>query len=417
MIHFEKKVLSNGLTVIAEQDRSTPMSAINVLYKVGSRNEDPDKTGMAHLFEHLMFGGSLHAPDFDFPLQNAGGENNAFTNNDYTNYYEVVPSQNIELAMWLEADRMCNLMLTEESLSVQQKVIMEEYNEVCLNKPYGDSWHHLSSMSYTSHPYRWPTIGKDPSHIFDASLDDVQEFYSKFYKPNNAILSISGPLPTHEVFELAEKWFGHIPRGNDVSPSFDQELLQSETVEKTVYGDVPAALFIMSFHMPGRNSPEYYACDLLSDILANGKSSRFYNRLVRGKRIMSQVDCYVTGTIDPGLIIIEGRPMPGQTINTCNEQIWSIIDNLKSETVSDLELKKVQNKVISSLAISDLNVLNKAISLSYFEWLGSIELMNAQEELYEQVTPESLREVANKYLNKQNMCLLNYLPDKNGRFK
>ena len=409
MIHFEKKVLANGLVVVAEQDKSTNLCAVNVLYKVGSRNEASDKTGFAHLFEHLMFGGSKHAPDFDGPLQMASGENNAFTNNDYTNYYDLVPFENLETALWLEADRMSNLSINQETLSLQKKVVTEEFKEVCLNKPYGDSWHHLCEMAFTKHPYNWPTIGKNVAHIENANLQDVIDFYKKYYHPNNAVLSISGPLETDKVFDLVEKWFGDIEGvSNFKKQPLSQEPLQTQTKYKSVTADVPSPLFLMAYHMPGRGDKDYYACDLLTDIMANGKSARFYNRLVRKQKLLSLMDCYVTGTFDAGLIITEGRPMPEVSIDEGINAVFQEIELLKTDVPTEKELQKVKNKVISSLAMSDLNVLNKAISMSYYEALGAIDIMNRQEELYEAVTIDEIVAASEEYLRQTNLSVLKY---------
>lgn len=411
MIEYKKKKLKNGLTVVAEQDKSTSMAAVNVLYRVGSKNESPNKTGFAHLFEHLMFGGSANAPDFDTPLQMVGGENNAFTNNDYTNFYDILPIENIETALWLEADRMANLTLNEKALRIQKKVVVEEFKEVCLNKPYGDSWHHFSKLIYKKHNYKWPTIGKRISHIKKANIDDVAQFYAQHYNPGNAILCVSSPLTPEEIFKLAEKWFGGIPANTPLQNQSPSEPLQRKYREKSVVADVPVAMFLMAFHMPGRCSEDYYACDLISDILSNGRSSRFYSTLIKEKKLMSDIDCYLTGYTDNGLIIIEGRPMPNVTIQECVDNIWIEINRLKNETIDERELQKVKNKVVSSIAMSDLSVLNKAMSLAYFEYLGELDNMNRQEEMYERVSAAQISKAANKYLKKSNLSLLNYLPN------
>lgn len=410
MIRYEKTVLSNGLTVIAEQDITTTLVAVNILYKVGSRNEHPERTGFAHLFEHLMFGGSLHAEDFDTPLQNAGGENNAFTNNDYTNYYNVVPVENIETALWLEADRMAHLKINNKAFDTQRKVVIEEFNEVCLNKPYGDNWHHLSALAYQQHPYRWPTIGKAPNHISEASIDEVQSFYEKYYHPGNAILTVSGPLATHQIFELVDKWFGKIPAKKMDTAHFTPEAVQSDFRYKEVRANVPLPQFIGAWHMPGRNHPDYYACDLLSDILGNGKSSRLYRKLVREEKVLTAVDCYVSGTFDPGLIIFEGRPVPYISIQDVLERLWGEIDDITIHPPDERELQKVKNKVISSISMNDLNILNKAASLAYFEWLGALEIMNHQEELYGQVTVDDIIRMTHTYLIPSNASVIEYVP-------
>lgn len=410
MIDYTKQVLSNGLSVIVEQDTSTTLAAVNILYKVGSRDENPERTGFAHLFEHLMFGGSKNAPDFDLPLQTAGGENNAFTNNDYTNYYNVVPVENIETALWLEADRMVQLNINETTLETQRKVVVEEFKEVCLNKPYGDNWHHLSAMAYQEHPYGWPTIGKEIKHIQEAQLSDVKEFYNKFYNPSNAILTISGPLPVDQVLDLAEKWFGHIPAGDLLVNTKKREPKQTELRYKTIEADVPVRLFIGSCHMPGRIDQDYYACDLLSDILANGKSSRFYKTLIRERKMMSTVDCYLTGNFDSGLVVFEGRPATGFSTQECIDAIWGEADKIKSAPPSERELQKVKNKVIASITMNDLSVLNKAAAMAYFEWLGALEDMNKQEEMYQSISAEEIVEACTKYILPSNASFVEYIP-------
>jgi len=410
MIEYQKAILTNGLTVIVEQDKSTTLAAVNILYKVGSRNEHPDRTGFAHLFEHLMFGGSRNAPDFDTPLQNASGENNAFTNNDYTNYYNIVPVENIEVPLWLEADRMAHLNISTRTLDVQRKVVVEEFNEVCLNKPYGDNWHHLSSLAYSNHSYSWPTIGKIPDHIKQANLKEVREFYDKYYHPGNAILSVSGPLPADQVFELAEKWFGNIKDKPSFNQPIRQEPLQTKERYKEVNAQVPKPMFVGGCHMPGRNHEHYYACDLLSDILANGKSSRMYSKLVKSKKIMLSVDCYLTGTFDPGLIVFEGMPSPRYSVKEAIDVLWEEVHLIHRHPPDDREIQKVKNKVISSITMNDLSVLNKAVSLAYFESLGSIDLLNKQEECYREVDTQQILDVAKAYLRPENASFVEYIP-------
>jgi len=410
MIKYKKYILKNGLTLLIEQDNSTAMAAVDVLYKVGSKNESPEKTGFAHLFEHLMFGGSDHAPNYDEPLQMAGGENNAYTNSDYTNFYNSLPVQNIETALWLEADRMAHLTLNPKSLAVQKKVVTEEFKEVCLNKPYGDAWHHMSDLCFKVHNYRWPTIGLKIDHIADANLEDVAQFYETHYNPSNAILSISSPMDPDEVLRLARQWFEDISSGTKPDNQLASEPKQTEMREKTIYADVPMPMILMAFHMPGRTSDQYYACDLISDILANGKSSRFYQHLIKNKQIFSDIDCYISGSRDSGLIIIEGRPMPGITMKQAYKEIWLELDKLKNIRVEAKELEKLKNKVISSLCISDLSVLNKSMSMAYFEYLGQLDLMNEQESLYESVDSDMISQIAKEYLVEKNLNVLYYLP-------
>jgi predicted Zn-dependent peptidase len=411
MIAYEKKVLSNGMVVLAECDSSTALAAISILYKVGSRNESPSQTGMAHLFEHLMFGGTWNTPDFDTPLQYAGGENNAFTNSDYTNFYDVLPAQNIETAFWLEADRMSNLILSADSLNVQKKVVIEEFKEVCLNQPYGDVMHHVLDMAYEKHPYNWPTIGKDISHVANVQLDDVRTFYRTHYHPSNAVLSITSPFEPQRIFDLAEKWFGDIPAAFTKTIPWEKEPDQKITRYKTVQSKVPHSMFILGFHVAERNSPSYFTSDLLSDILANGRSSRFYSRLVKNSQIMSHADCYITGTLDPGLLIVEGKPMPGVELESALDSTWVILNEIKDGKLEEYELQKAKNKIISSLSMSEISPLNRAITMAYYENLEALEQLNEQESMYMQVTVEDIVEYAKAVLIQENMSQLKYLTE------
>lgn len=410
MIKHSKKKLDNGLTLLAEQDLSTNLVAVNVMYKVGSKNEDSNRTGIAHLFEHLMFGGSKNAVDFDTIIQNASGESNAFTNSDYTNYYNVVPVENIEIALWLEADRMANLNINTNTLEIQKKVVIEEFKEVCLNKPYGDNWHHLSSMAYKNHPYNWPTIGKEPRHIKESHLDEIKSFYKNYYNPENAILSISGPLKTEQVFQLAEKWFSEIASGSTTPFPFFKEEVQTHQRYKKINTDVPVAQFIGGCHMPGRSHKDYYACDLLTDILANGKSSRLYSNLVRKHKVFTAIDCYVSGTFDPGLIILEGTPSPNNTVEEGLESFWNEIDKLYKSPPDVRELQKVKNKVISSLLMNEMNVLNKAISMAYYESLDALDTMNHQVDFYNETSIDDILNAASKYLTTDKASIVEYAP-------
>lgn len=410
MVEYKRFVLSNGLKVLLHQDFSTPMAAVNVLYDVGSRDEHPDRTGFAHLFEHLMFGGSVNAPDFDDPIQSAGGENNAFTNTDITNFYELIPAENIETALWLESDRMLQLAFSQQSLDTQKKVVIEEFKETCLNQPYGDMWHHLSLMAYTTHPYQWPTIGAKIEHIANASLDDVIHFFQNHYGPNNAILVIAGPLTYEKSLSLAEKWFGDIP-----PISLKQRLLPeepSQTVPKSLelQSKVPAPALYMGFKMSDRKSRDFYALDLLSDVLANGRSSRFYKRLHKEKGLFSTIDAFISGTVDPGLFIIEGKPTDGISIDTAKSAIWEQLDELKHQPVHVNELEKLKNKTISSMVYSEVSVLNKAISLAYFESLGDAELINSEVNAYTMVTSDDIQRVANELFVSEHLNEVIYQP-------
>ncbi len=408
MIKFERFELENGLRVLVHEDDSTPMAAINIVYDVGSKDEDPEKTGFAHLFEHLMFGGSENVPDFDGPLQLAGGDSNAFTNNDMTSFYDIVPAENIETAFWLESDRMMRLNFSEKSLDVQRKVVVEEFKETCLNQPYGDVWHHLMKLSYHQHPYQWPTIGKEPKHIEEAKLEDVRDFFYKYYRPNNAILSVAGNVTVQSVRELAEKWFGNIPKGNRPPRALPQELPHGKMDKMIQEKEVPLDALFIAFHMPERNHPDYFAVDLLSDVLSNGRSARFYRRLLKEQKLFNQIDAYITGHFEPGLLIIEGKPAEGVSIETAEEAIWKELEELKRKPIAETELQKLKNKIESTLVFSEMNALTKAMNLAYFELLGNAEMINDQADHYRNVTTKHLHEVANRILVRENCAELFY---------
>ena len=412
MITFSRFTLDNGLQVIVHEDKSTPMAAVNILYNVGARDESPDKTGFAHLFEHLMFGGSKNVPDFDDPIQMAGGECNAFTNNDITNFYDIVPVENLETVLWVESDRMMNLNFSEKSLEVQRKVVVEEFKETCLNQPYGDVWHHLSGLAYKVHPYSYPTIGKIPKHVEDATLDDVKKFFYKYYRPNNAILVLAGNITLERAKILIKKWFGDIPKGEIPQRKIPQEPEQHEFRKKINKANVPTDAIYMAFHTPGRSEKEYYAIDLLSDVLGNGRSSRLYQRLMKDEQLFTQIDAYITGYLDPGLLVIEGKTVEGVSVETAEAAIWREIELIQNELVEERELQKIKNKVESALEFSEANILNKAINLAFFELLGDAELINSEAIDYQKVTPQEIQLMARKILARENCSELYYLSEK-----
>lgn len=409
MIAYTKYQLDNGLRVLIHEDKSTPLAGISLLYIAGSKDEHPQKTGLAHLFEHLMFTGSRHVRDFDKPVQQAGGENNAFTNSDITNYYITLPAQNLEIAFWLEADRMAHLHLSERSFRLQKKVVLEEFKETCLNEPYGDMWHHLSGMAYRSHPYQWPTIGKSPAHVAGIKRADVLDFYQRYYRPDNAILSVAGNVRETDVMRLAEKWFGPIAPGPGIHRLLAKEPPQQEHRRKEWEAPVPLDAIYMAFHMGDRLSDTYYTADLLSDVLSNGNSSRFYRRLLKEKRLFSAIDAYINGSVDPGLLIIEGKPSEGVSRDTAEAAIWQELENLTTRTVSAPELQKFKNKVESSLIFSEMNILNRAMSLGYYEMLGDASLLEGELAAYQAITPDALREVAADILRRENCSTLWYI--------
>jgi zinc protease len=408
MLQFSRFTLSNGLRVLVHTDNSTPMVAVNVLYDVGARDESPEQTGFAHLFEHLMFGGSVNIPSYDEPLQNAGGENNAYTTNDITNYYLQLPLQNAETAFWLESDRMLSLDFSERSLDVQRKVVSEEFKEHYINKPYGDAWHLLRQLAYTVHPYQWPTIGKNLQHIEDARLADVERFFRKHYNPSNAILCVAGDMTETQVRELAEKWFGNIPAGEPYVRSLPQEPKQTEDRVQTVFANVPADAIYKCWHIDARLSPGYYPADLLTEILGSGFASRLYQQLVKEQEIFSSISAYQTGSSDAGLFVVEGKVREHCTIEAADAAIAAVIQQLLNEGVTETELKKSQNKIEAMIAFEDMALLSRANNLAYYELLGNAALINEEWDKYSAVTTTSMMTAAREIFRDGNCNTLYY---------
>ena len=408
MIEYSRTILNNGLKVLIHEDKTTPLVAVNVLYNVGSKDESPEKTGFAHLFEHLMFGGSINIKDYDGPIQMAGGDCNAFTNNDLTNFYQILPVENIETALWLESDRMLSLDFSQRSLDVQRKVVLEEFNETCLNKPYGDAWHHLTGLAYEEHPYRWPTIGLVPKHIEDANLKDVEDFFFSHYRPNNAILVYSGNIDKDKAIALSEKWFGEIPNSKIPERNLPKEPKQAKLKRKVVENNVPIDALYMAFHMPGRLDKDYHAVDLLSDVMCNGRSSRFYKSLYKEQKIFSSIDAYITGNIEPGLLVIEGKLNDGFTLEHAEEKVWEELEKIKKDGVTQIELQKYKNKVESTIEFSEASILNKAINLAFFELIGKPEMINTETILYNNINVEDIHRVAREILTPENCSELFY---------
>jgi predicted Zn-dependent peptidase len=379
---------------------------------VGSKHENPDKTGFAHLFEHLMFGGSINIPEYDTPLQFAGGESNAFTSNDITNYYLTLPAPNIETGFWLESDRMLSLDFSQQSLDIQRNVVIEEYKERYLNPPYGDVWLKILPLAYKQHPYSWPTIGKDVAHIENAVLDDVKAFFKNFYCPNNAILVIAGNISLERAKELTEKWFASIPSQPTQKPEYGQEPKQLSPRFEKVEADVPLDLLVKTYHTVSRNHKDYYATDLVSDLLGSGKSARLYDELVKNKRLFSELDCYLTGDIEPGLLIIEGKLSQGVSIEIGEKAIETMLADFYTNGISEQELTKVKNKTETNIRFNDIGVLNKAMKLAYSCLLGDINLVNTEAENYLQVQKEDIIRVASELFQENNCSTLYYLAKK-----
>lgn len=411
MVKFDRFDLANGLKVLVHIDKSTPMAVVNVLYDVGARDENPSKTGFAHLFEHLMFGGSVNIPDYDEPLQLAGGENNAYTTNDLTNYYCQLPAENLETAFWLESDRMLSLAFSKKSLEVQRKVVCEEYKEHYINKPYGDAWHLMRSLAYKSHPYQWMTIGKELAHIEQATLEDVKAFFFKHYTPSNAILVVAGNVEMTEVKKLAEKWFGDIPSGEKYIRRLPQEAVQTEARRMTVKKDVPLDAFYKTWHMCGRNGADYYTTDLLTDILGGGASSRLYQALVKQNQIFSAINCYHFGSLDNGLFTIDGQLVKGVPAEDAEAAVEKVLDSVRNQVIDERELEKVKNKTESVMAFEDMGLMNRASSLAFYELLGDGELMNKEIDRYRAVSVSDLQRVAQTVLQPSNSNTLWYLSE------
>ena len=408
MINFEKFELDNGLKVIVHQDKSTPIVAFNLLYDVGARDEDPTRTGFAHLFEHLMFGGSVNISNYDEIVEKAGGQNNAFTSNDITNYYITLPKENLEQAFRLESDRMLGLAFTPKSLEVQRQVVVEEFKQNYLNQPYGDIHLLLRPLAYKKHPYQWPTIGKEVSHIENATMDEVKSFFYKHYAPNNAILVVAGDVELDQVKHLSEKWFGSIERRKYHIRNIPTEPKQTKARILKVERDVPVDVIYKAFHMCARTHEDFFATDLISDILSRGHSSRLNHSLVKEQKLFTNIDAFVGGSIDNGLFYFAGKLAPNITMQEAEKGIDAEIEKLKANLVSDNELRKVKNKVISAHMFSELNVLNKAMNLATSELIGDANLVNKQIDLYEAVTSDKIMTIAQDIFRKENSNTLYY---------
>ncbi|MCR8882919.1 pitrilysin family protein [Phocaeicola plebeius] len=408
MIQVNRYTLANGLRIVHNEDDSTQMVALNLLYDVGARDEDPSHTGFAHLFEHLMFGGSLHIPDYDTPVQNAGGENNAWTNNDITNYYITLPHQNVETGFWLESDRMLSLDFSPKSLEVQRQVVIEEFKQRNLNQPYGDASHLLRELAYESHPYRWPTIGKEIAHIAQATLEEVKDFFYRFYAPNNAILAVTGHISFEETIRLAEKWFGPIPTRNISPRQLPAEKPQTAVRRKTVERKVPVDAIYMAFHMSNRMHPDYYVYDMITDILSNGRSSRFIQSLVQEQKLFTSIDAYISGSLDEGLLHVTGKPVEGVSLEQAEKAIWKELEKMKTVPVSEQELEKVKNRYESEQIFNNINYLNVATNLAFFELTGKAEDINEEVGKYRAVTAEQIQATSARCFVPENCSILYY---------
>ncbi len=408
MIDYKKYTLDNGLRVIIHQDKSTPMVAVNTLYDVGARDEDPNRTGFAHLFEHLMFGGSINIPEFDTPLQMAGGTSNAFTSNDITNYYDTLPANNLDTALWLESDRMLSLAFTDKSLEVQRSVVIEEFKQRYINQPYGNVWHLIRKMAFKEHPYKWPTIGKDISHIEEAVMEDVRAFFHKHYGPQNAILCIAGNVSYESTLEKVKQWYGDIPERTRYVRNLVDEPKQTDYRETEFSADVPANALHMAFKMCGRYDEDYPVYDLITDILSRGKGSRFEKSLVREQQLFSDVSCYVTGAYDAGLLVVSGKLKDKVSYEAAELAVWNELKDFISNGIDDQELQKVKNKYESAKLYSDTNVLNRAMNLSFFELNGSASDYTHELSRYLNVNTEQISQISKRVFDKKACSLLRY---------
>jgi zinc protease len=408
MVKYNRITLDNGLRILVSEDRSTPLVAMNILYDVGSRDEDPEATGLAHLFEHLMFGGSVNIPDFDTPLQMVGGENNAFTNNDITNYYLTVPSENIETGFWLESDRMLELDFSQKNLDTQKSVVIEEFRQRYLNQPYGDAILKLRPLAYKVHPYRWPTIGMDVSHVEKTNLEQIRTFFFSHYAPNNAILALSGNITPDNAIHLAEKWFGPIESRKIKQRNLPVEPKQRESRDIIIESDVSSDALYKVWHIGPRDSKDFHTLDLITDLLAGGESGRLHTNLVREQKLFSEINAYITSDIDPGLIFVHGRLMKNIDIQQADEAVNEVLSGLLNADGIEDEMEKVKNKFESSTIFANTSILNKAVNLSFFEHLGNAELINLEPGLYRSVTRAMVTDAIERYLVPQNCSTLHY---------
>lgn len=408
MVQFHKFQLDNGIRLLVHPNKDTAIASLNVLYDVGSKDEQPNKTGLAHLMEHLMFEGSANIPNYDAVLQNAGGENNAFTNNDITNYYLYLPAQNLELGFWLESDRLYQLALTKEKFLNQQKVVLEEFEETTLDIPYGDAWHHLRDLTFKKHSYRWPVIGLNREHVANFTYEDVQAFYQKHYQPQHSIWVVAGPVEVDKVKTMAEKWLADIPNQTAYKRNLTVEPEQKIFREKTIEGNLPSDAIYMAFKMPKRNDDSYHACEILSDILATGRSCRLEQQLVKQNQIFSNINAFVTGDLEEGIFAIEGMVNTNIDLATAEAAIWNELEKLKSELVAENELERIKNKIESTIAFSENNPLNTAINLAFYELMGNPNEINEEVHKFRAITADQIKSTAQYLFQKEKCSTLRY---------
>lgn len=408
MIQFQHFELNNGLKVYVHEDPTSPIAAFNICYNVGSRDENPNKTGFAHLFEHLMFGGSKNIPSYDEPLQRVGGENNAFTSPDITNYYITLPVENLETAFWLESDRMLSLSFDPKVLEVQRSVVIEEFKQRYLNQPYGDVWLKLRPLAYQVHPYKWATIGKEISHIENATMDDVKSFFYAHYLPNNATLVVGGKVTVSQIEKLAKKWFGDIPAGVISPRNLPIEPVQTEARRLETTAKVPLNAIYKTFHVPGRYHDDYHAVDLLSDVLGRGKSARLHQKLVKEAKLFNNISAYSTGSLDPGMFVVSGNLNQGIDLKTAEDALNEELENIKNANITDIELDKVKHQALATAAFGEVELLNRVMNIAFAANAGDVNYCNQDKDKIEAITAEMMHEQATEVLRSDNCSTLIY---------
>ena len=411
MIHFNSHRLKNGLRLIHHYNATTSMVAVNLLFDVGSSDENPSKTGLAHLMEHLMFSGSKHVAKFDDMLQRAGGDSNAWTSCDVTNYYDVLPVHNLETALWLESERLVNLNLTEENIAIQKSVVTEEFKQRYLNQPYGDVLHLTHGLAYEVHPYRWPTIGLDVDTIKSFTSDDIINFHNRFYSVNNMVLCISGNVDFDTAVKLVEKWFGDI-EPYDIAPrNLPEEPVQQQCRFITHKSEVPNNMLFLTYHMCSRTSADYPVSDIISDILGNGMSSRFYQQLILNTNMFADVDASVMGARDPGLFYIRARLEQGVDFDKARDAINEVLRQLIDGGATQHEIDKCVNKYISNKLFENVGYAEKAVSLCMHELLWGAQGINTENDRYREITPQAVNSVASQLFDSNNCSIIYYGPD------
>lgn len=409
MINYETFTLTNGLKVIVHQDKSIPKVVFNILYRVGSKDEESSRTGFAHLFEHLMFRGSKNIPKYDTPLQRVGGQNNAFTSADVTNYYLNLPANQLETAFWLESDRMLELGLTEEKLETEKEVVINEYKQRYLNQPYGDAQLRMREMAFKVHPYRWTPIGQKMSHIAQATMEDVKDFFYGYYAPNNATLVVAGDVDMDQVHRLTEKWFGPIPKRPLKKHLIEQEPAQETARQETCHGPVPHPAVYKMYHIPAHTDPNYYTFEIIAALLASGTNSRLYQKLVKQQKVAMSVSAFSWQLHDPGVMSIDGHVAEGHSIAAYETAVQETLNELQNTTEADLQ--RMKNKLEAGHVMEQTSLFQKALNLAFSDTLGDVRLTNEVVNRFHNVTLNQVKEAAATYFVPNNASTLYYLPE------